>query len=773
MDNNMNSKEYWDYRFVNNWENNAGKLQTLYFCDIANKLFPEWIINKLLEGVSFVDVGCAEGESVDFLSRKYPNSTFTGVDFSVEAIEKAKAQYPNEKFFNSDIREMIQKFDIVFSSNTLEHFHEPFSILNNLFRCAEQYVILLLPFQERDRFAEHFYTFEYEDFNIDAGNFTLVYSNEYDCSKQKNIFWSGKQILLIYEKKELEKKISPNLKNYIGDLSEDYNELKNKNEMLEKQLSEVLRMVKEQQNVIDKSHATIALSEEAINTLNEKLNLTKNERDEINHKYDESIKRLNSMRDQQKERLEYLQRQEEWFSKENYKLSMELMHIHQSNFWKVSKRYYTFRDRTPLVRIAFKSVKFLKNNGVKTFVRVARQKVMKKMKQRELNNTGGERVIEVYQKLVDKYQNSELSGVAVIPSAFPFDELYNQRTINLAKYLSNQGIATLFIIWQWERSEFVEQSFKEVYPLVYSIPMYAFMDHINECKELEVVGKKYAFLNIPSASYIELLSDLRKSGFNIYYDIMDEWEQFSLVGQAPWFDKDMEESLILHADNVVAVSDPLVDKFKHLRQDIVCIGNGYYENLLGLSNIAKKEMSDDGLIHVGYFGHLTESWFDWNLIFKVLEDENIFIHIIGYGASMEIIAKLNTYSNAKYYGKVKPTDLKKYVEQWHIGIIPFTKSSLSKAVDPIKIYEYIYFGLPSVVTGIDHLDSIPHVNVCNNNETEFINQIKESYELILNGSYNYNQLSEFLEKTTWEERFNKLLSLSDREDNIYARLYRK
>ncbi len=36
-------------------------------------------------------------------------------------------------------------------------------------------------------------------------------------------------------------------------------------------------------------------------------------------------------------------------------------------------------------------------------------------------------------------------------------------------------------------------------------------------------------------------------------------------------------------------------------------------------------------------------------------------------------------------------------------MIPFKKTALSMAADPIKLYEYIYMGLPVVVTGISHI----------------------------------------------------------------------
>ncbi|WP_271755297.1 glycosyltransferase, partial [Cohnella sp. JJ-181] len=307
----------------------------------------------------------------------------------------------------------------------------------------------------------------------------------------------------------------------------------------------------------------------------------------------------------------------------------------------------------------------------------------------------------IYKTILERYQRQEINGVSVIPSAFPFDELYNQRTINLAKYLSKKNHVSLFVVWQWTTEEVIESAFKEVYHNVFVIPMYAFFDSLYLLKSIAEIKQKYAIFNIPSTQYNNITADLRSNNFTIIYDIMDEWEEFFKVGQASWYSRREEERLILAADIITAVSRPLIDKFNFLRNDIVLIGNGYDKELLGPAYISRNGTANDNVIHVGYFGHLTESWFDWELVFKILENKSIILHIIGYGANKETLIRLKKFQNANYHGKVQPSLLRDYVKNWNVGIIPFKDSSLSQAVDPIKIYEYLYYGLPTVVTGID------------------------------------------------------------------------
>ena len=71
--------------------------------------------------------------------------------------------------------------------------------------------------------------------------------------------------------------------------------------------------------------------------------------------------------------------------------------------------------------------------------------------------------------------------------------------------------------------------------------------------------------------------------------------------------------------------------------------------------------------------------------------------------------KIESLPNLVHLGKVEHSQLPAYAKHWDVAMIPFKPSRLSEAVDPIKIYEYIALGLPTVVTGMPHLASYPGV----------------------------------------------------------------
>lgn len=239
---------------------------------------------------------------------------------------------------------------------------------------------------------------------------------------------------------------------------------------------------------------------------------------------------------------------------------------------------------------------------------------------------------------------------------------------------------------------------------------------------------------------------------------MDEWECFANVGQAPWFSLDLETKLVLESDFVTAVSPPLQHKFQSLRSDIVVVGNGYSTATIDKDAkfIAKRDFSAPKI--VGYFGHLTDGWFDWPLLFQAAEQlPDVVFEIIGYGEPEWVQHKARTFANIKMLGKILPSSLHEKAQHWHIGLIPFKKGDLAMAVDPIKIYEYFYFGLPVLVTGIEHLALYPCTQVSTTVE-DFVVAIQSTTV----ESFDQEKVDSFLTQTTWTAQFGKIQTLMEK-----------
>lgn len=454
----------------------------------------------------------------------------------------------------------------------------------------------------------------------------------------------------------------------------------------------------------------------------------------------------------------------------------EFSRIEGSRFWKIAKLGYRLTHETR-IRYIHRFFSTFLDEGIGS----AFEKVINKLRlgfQAAKNSVsvaiGAKKKQErAYQQLViamlAEIQQRSYKGVFVLTSAFVFDELYNQRVINFSKFLSRHGWGVIYVAWRWHRNEPMPSEGKEVYKNIFQIPIDVFLANIESFSEFPKGWKKYFFIEFPNPDFFLPALNLRSKGFNIIYEIIDEWDEFHRVGQAAWFDKAMEDAFVINANIVTAVSLPLIEKFSFLRKNIYLSPNGYSPALLGETqqgiNYNKPPQEE---IQLGYFGHLTSSWFDWEFLASILELANskrinIHVHLIGYGDS-DWKTKMAKYSEQiTFYGAVHPSTLYQYVKNWHAAFIFFKPGKLSQAVDPIKIYEYLYFGIPVLVTGIEHLRKMPFTEVVTtasqalNALVDIQKREQEHFE------ERTNDLENFLAESTWEQRFEKLLQILEAE----------
>jgi len=200
----INSKEYWDERFGSgDWDEKEGREQSLFFYRVALELMPDWLKNEIAEKkLSVLDLGCAEGEGVDLFGKYFKECEISGADISAAALERAKKYYPGYRFIEADINNVPESFDVIFSSNTLEHFENPDKIIENILPHCKKYFVMLIPFREWDRIDEHFYTFDYKSFPYEKQGFQLVYHRIEDCTDMEKTQWPGEEILVVYARKE-------------------------------------------------------------------------------------------------------------------------------------------------------------------------------------------------------------------------------------------------------------------------------------------------------------------------------------------------------------------------------------------------------------------------------------------------------------------------------------------------------------------------------------------------------------------------------------------
>lgn len=198
----VNSAGYWDGRFSTDWESHEGPRQSRFFSRVALDLLPAWLLDELRAGLTVADWGCAQGDGTAALTECVPHRQLTGIDFSTVAVAQAQSRYPQITFKAQDWlagSDDGARYDVVFSSNTLEHFEQPFDVLGALVRHARKAVVLALPYREFERIDEHFFTFTADNLPLRLdGGFMLAWARVANCRRYEDGFWNGEQVVLVY-----------------------------------------------------------------------------------------------------------------------------------------------------------------------------------------------------------------------------------------------------------------------------------------------------------------------------------------------------------------------------------------------------------------------------------------------------------------------------------------------------------------------------------------------------------------------------------------------
>src|SRR5213593_2480990 len=140
----INSPDYWNKRFFEDWIAKGGRQQTAFFAELCCRELPPWFVDDVrARQSSILDYGCALGDALPVLRQAFPESPIRGGDIAQVGLGLARALHPDFEFVDVNaIGEAGRVADIVYCSNTLEHFADWREILERLSRYAKDYVLV-------------------------------------------------------------------------------------------------------------------------------------------------------------------------------------------------------------------------------------------------------------------------------------------------------------------------------------------------------------------------------------------------------------------------------------------------------------------------------------------------------------------------------------------------------------------------------------------------------------------------------------------------------
>ncbi|QDC96500.1 glycosyltransferase family 1 protein [Candidatus Methylopumilus universalis] len=335
-----------------------------------------------------------------------------------------------------------------------------------------------------------------------------------------------------------------------------------------------------------------------------------------------------------------------------------------------------------------------------------------------------------------------------------------QRPHFLAQQLNVIYEVILLYPFSWRRKNLVKSSQKpsKLFPLI-RFPFsskFIFLFQLNSFLIKNVV-KIFLFIYRPEILWIsspEMINWIPKNrNLIIIYDCMDDFVAFPSNHERIkdfifWENKLLQSSHIVFFSSLTLME--VVKARYNFKAKSVVINNGLSTEALKGSLTRKLKPNNSQRIIVGYIGTIS-SWLNFDLLLEALnKNQNLNIHLIG---PVDTSFKMsNSHPRLTLHGPVSHSGLRSMVSSFDAFIMPFNPSNLINSVDPVKIYEYIYFNKPIFSVyyyEMKKFDEFVDFFVTSN---DLLNLIAKYVKLNFRPKSNNKLRLQFISNSEWSER---------------------
>jgi len=130
----------------------------------------------------------------------------------------------------------------------------------------------------------------------------------------------------------------------------------------------------------------------------------------------------------------------------------------------------------------------------------------------------------------------------------------------------------------------------------------------------------------------------------------------------------------------------------------------------------------------GYIGAIAE-WFDTELFIRVAKDLPDWRFVL-VGSSVGCnVGEIKALPNVEMVGEVEYSLLPSYLARFDVCIIPFKITELTKATNPVKVYEYLCAGRPVVSTPLPELLLLEELVLIGDDPMSFADQLEKAFKM--------------------------------------------
>jgi len=190
----------------------------------------------------------------------------------------------------------------------------------------------------------------------------------------------------------------------------------------------------------------------------------------------------------------------------------------------------------------------------------------------------------------------------------------------------------------------------------------------------------------------------------LYYCV-DEFSRF--VGYDAEQVLAAERRLAERADLLIVTSQALLEAKRSLHSRVALVSHGvdaeHFRTALRSTGPIPLEIRELPRPVLGFWG-LIQDWVDLDLLEAVARRRPQW-SIVLIGEAAADVGRLHRFPNVRLLGRRHYQKLPEYARGMDIGIIPFRVNDLTRAVNPIKLREYLSAGLPVVSTPLPEVAS--------------------------------------------------------------------
>lgn len=168
-----------------------------------------------------------------------------------------------------------------------------------------------------------------------------------------------------------------------------------------------------------------------------------------------------------------------------------------------------------------------------------------------------------------------------------------------------------------------------------------------------------------------------------------------------------EERLIRSVDQVITVSPTMFERKGRFNPNTLQVTNGVNYDLFARPGAVPADLENVPRPILGYSGYIKKQ-LDWDLLLALAtrHPEWSFVFVGEKRPHIEIQDKLDrmeALSNVHFLGGKPSTELARYPQHFDVCLMPYRINDYSKYIFPLKLYEYLAGGRPTVSVPIPAL----------------------------------------------------------------------